>query len=83
MFIGLTTSCETMSIEITDSTSYMKKPIIFPILTFKGFAICIFEYGHFGFVVRFGDVIDMVITLKIIILIESLLICLLFVLIKV
>ena len=52
MFIGLTTSCETMSIEITDSTNYMKKPIIFPILTFKGFVLCIFEYGHFGFVVR-------------------------------
>ena len=52
MFIGLTTSCETMSIEISDSTNYMKKPIIFPILTFKGFVLCIFEYGHFGFVVR-------------------------------
>ena len=48
MFIGLTTSRETISIEITDSMKYMKKPIIFPILTFKVFVLCIFEYGHYA-----------------------------------
>ena len=55
MFIGLTTSRETISIEITDSMKYMKKPIIFPILTFKVFVLCIFEYGHFGFVARLRE----------------------------
>ena len=50
MFIGLTTSCETISIEIADSTKYMEKPIIFPILTFEIFLLRILEYGHFAFV---------------------------------
>ena len=50
IMIGLTSFCEMISIEITDSMKYMKKPIILPLISFTVFVLCIFQNGHFVFI---------------------------------
>ena len=49
MIIGLTTSCEIIQIEITNSRKYMKELNILPMISFIVCVLSIFQYGHFSF----------------------------------
>ena len=55
MIIGLTTSCEIIWIEITNSRKYTRIPIILSMISFTICVLCIFQYGHFIFVLSWKD----------------------------
>ena len=50
MIIGLTTSCGIIQIGITNSRKYIRIPIILSMISFTICVLCIFQYGHFIFV---------------------------------
>ena len=51
LIVGLTTSSEIIQIEKADSRKYTKKSVVRPVIDFIVCKVCIFQYGHFSFVI--------------------------------